>query len=198
MAFSIRSGSGAPEGAAARDRRGPRGSRGFSLPVVLILVVGASYGGGRLELNAHYTARRDREEELLFRGAAYVKAIKSFYTAEKEPTRQRLPSGLDELFKDPRVQHRRHIRAVYKDPMTGKEFKVLKRAEGIAGVSSASMEAPLRLVDFGEELGLTEGAKTYSEWIFEAKLDNANTPGGPVGPTPVGPTPMGPTGPTRR
>lgn len=187
MAFRTRSGDGAPKrGGKQKVGKAPKGSRGFSLPVVLILTVAASYGASRLELNAYYVAQREREEELLYRGAAYVKAIKSFYAAETDAAKRRLPGNLDELVKDPRVQHRRHIRAMYKDPITGQDFKVLKRPEGISGVSSSSSAAPLRRVDLGEDLGLTEGAKSYSEWIFEIKLETANTP--VKGPTPAGPT----------
>jgi hypothetical protein len=188
MAFRIRSG----ERAAGR----PRGSRGFSLPIVMIMTAVASYGASHLEVSAQYRAHREREEELLFRGAAYVRAIKSFYAAEADANKKRLPGSLDELVKDPRAQNRRHLRALYLDPMTGKEFKVQKRPEGIVAVASSSEAAPLKRVDFAEDLGLAEGARRYNEWIFEAKLETAGKPGGtPIGP--VGPTPAAPPAPRR-
>lgn len=170
MAFRIRNG----ERAAAR----PRGSRGFSLPIVMIMTAVASYSASRLEVSAQYRGHRDREEELLFRGAAYVRAIKSFYTSETAPGKKRLPGSLDELVKDPRAQNRRHLRALYPDPMTGREFKVQKRPEGIVAVASSSEAAPLQQVDFAEDLGLTEGARHYNEWIFEAKLGTPSKQGG--------------------
>lgn len=200
MAFPMRNGETA-------GRRAVRGSRGFSLPVVLIMTVVASYSASRMEISAEYRARRDREEELLFRGASYVRAIKSFYAAEADPAKKRLPGSLDELVKDPRAQNRRHLRALYLDPMTGKEFKVQKRPEGISAVASSSDAAPLRRVGFLDDLNLSEGAKSYSEWIFEAKLEGAAvTPGGGGGgfgpapnrllPPPM-PTPVIPPGPRR-
>jgi hypothetical protein len=177
MGFRIRNG----EQAVGR----PRGSRGFSLPVVMIMTAVASYSASHLEVSAAYRSHRDREEELLFRGAAYVRAIKSFYAAEADARKKRLPGSLDELVKDPRAQNRRHLRALYPDPMTGKEFKVQKRPEGIVAVASMSEASPLKRVDFSEDLGLAEGAKSYKEWIFEAKLEGAGQPG--PGGTPVVP-----------
>jgi hypothetical protein len=187
MAFCIRNGE--------RMAGQPRGSRGFSLPIVMIMTVVASYSASRLEVSAQYRAHREREEELLFRGAAYVKAIKSFYAAETDAAKKRLPGSLDELVKDPRAQNRRHLRVLYKDPMTGQDFKVLRRPEGIVAVASTSGAAPLRRVEFADDLTLTEGAKSYREWVFEAKVETAAArPGGmPVGPTPGRPvTPISP------
>jgi len=61
--------------------------------------------------------RRDQEEELARRGDQYVRAIRRFYRKFG-----RYPTSLDEL-KD--TNHLRFLRREYKDPITGKEFKLL-------------------------------------------------------------------------
>jgi len=61
--------------------------------------------------------RRGQEEELIRRGDQYVRAIRRFYRKFG-----RYPTSLDEL-KD--TNHLRFLRREYKDPITGKDFKLL-------------------------------------------------------------------------
>ena len=61
--------------------------------------------------------RRDQEEEMIHRGDQYVRAVRRFYRKFG-----RYPTSLDEL-KD--TNHLRFLRREYKDPVTGKEFKLL-------------------------------------------------------------------------
>src|SRR5436190_654628 len=94
---------------------------------------------------AHETTWRvvqtDREAELLFRGFAYRSAIENFYKANGA-----YPRALEDLVKDPRSPGRRHLRALYPDPMAKGEKKewMLVRAKdgGIAGVVSTGEGEP--------------------------------------------------------
>src|SRR5262245_42824383 len=56
--------------------------------------------------------KRDREEELIFRGEQYVEAIRRF-----QNKRGALPVNLEDLHKKPET----FIRQLYKDPMTKNE-----------------------------------------------------------------------------
>lgn len=111
--------------------------------------------------------RADREAELLFRGLAYRNAIRSFHQANGA-----FPRSLEDLLKDPRsASGRRHIRALYRDPMSQdkkQEWRLIRAIDGgIAGVSSASREEPLKQVNFPKELEKFTGANAYAEWLFE-------------------------------
>jgi type II secretory pathway pseudopilin PulG len=64
-----------------------------------------------------FQVKRDREEELVHRGVQYSRAIRRFVKKTG-----RFPSSLDELTG---TGERRFIRKLYKDPITGKDFKLL-------------------------------------------------------------------------
>jgi type II secretory pathway pseudopilin PulG len=110
--------------------------------------------------------RADREAELLFRGQAYRSAVRSFYQSNGA-----FPRSLEDLLKDPRSASKRHIRALYGDPMSKdekQEWRLVRAAGGgIAGVASTSNDEPLKQANFPRDLEKFTGAKSYSEWVFE-------------------------------
>jgi len=108
----------------------------------------------------------DREAELLFRGLAYRSAVRSFHLANGV-----FPRTLEDLEKDPKSAAKRHIRRLYPEPMAKDakgEWRIVRAIDGgIAGVSSASSDAPLKQANFPLELEKFTGAQSYAEWIFE-------------------------------
>ena len=146
-------------------RTPPAGSPGYTFPLMLIIVAAMAFGATRLDLAQSYRLKRDKEAELLFRGLAFKRAIKEFYSKNN-----RYPRQLKELANDRDSSKRRFIRQVYKDPMTGGDFKLILGSEGvIMGVVSSSKDVPFKKVDFEKELENFEKAKTYADWKFEAK-----------------------------
>lgn len=111
----------------------------------------------------------DREAELLFRGQAYQRAIRSYYEAGN-PIKS-YPRNLEDLLKDPRFSNRRFLRALYPDPLAKDdkgEWLLVRAADGgIAGVASSSKDEPLKTANFSRGLERFVGAKTYAEWTFE-------------------------------
>jgi len=90
--------------------------------------------------------QRDREEELIHRGVQYTRAIRTF-------TRKfgHYPANLDELQSS---NGQRFLRRKYKDPITGKDFKLLHFADvqlsngpGVAAFSLASQPAGTQAPD---------------------------------------------------
>jgi hypothetical protein len=149
----------------------PSGSDGYTFPFALVILSAIAFGASRMELATSYRLKRDGEEELLFRGRAYMQAIQAFYSADRIVQRKRYPRSLDELISDPRFQGRRYIRQRYKDPITGHDFQLLLNADGtIYGVASSSHDSPFRTTGFEAELSNFQNAKDYSEWRFDAKL----------------------------
>jgi len=82
----------------------------FMMALILIGLLGAFESiSGQL--------RRDREEEMIHRGAQYARAIKKYYRKFSN-----YPSSFEQL---ENTNHLRFLRKRYKDPMTGKDFRAL-------------------------------------------------------------------------
>ena len=145
-----------------------RGQAGYTFPLMLVILAALAFGAGRLELSQSYRLKRDKEDELLFRGLEYLRAIRAFQAATA--TEKRYPRKLGELVSDTRAQGRRFIRQLYKDPMTGRDFDLIMTPEGtISGVVSSSKGIPLRKVDFDKDLEGFEKASSYAGWRFDGK-----------------------------
>ena len=111
------------------------------------------------------SASREREAELLFVGNQYRKAIERYYL--QGPQRQ-YPRSLEDLLKDPRQPGTvRYLRRLYLDPITEKEFVLVKAPDGgILGVQSESEAAPMKTANFKLRDRTFDGAQKYSDWKF--------------------------------
>jgi len=137
--------------------------RGFSYMVVLAAVVIIGIVVEVARVSTWRLLQVDREAELLFRGKAYRAAVQGFYQSNGA-----YPRSLEDLLQDPRSPNKRYLRARYLDPMTKKEWTLVRAVDGgIAGVASASRDEPMKRANFPTELEKFSGAKSYSEWIFE-------------------------------
>jgi hypothetical protein len=116
--------------------------------------------------------KRDREKELLFRGAQIRDAI----TDWNKPVAGRQPmplKDLKDLLKDPRsTSNVRYLRKLYTDPITNKEWTVLSDPQkGIIGVASISDDLPIKqdFTDYPKdspEFAMFGAKLKYSEWAF--------------------------------
>jgi type II secretory pathway pseudopilin PulG len=154
-----------------------RNSRGFSYIALLvaIVIIGISLGAaGKYWQNVML---RDKEEEMLFRGNQYRRAIERYYSAI--PGRLQYPQNIDDLLMDTRTPTgKRHLRQKYKDPMTGEDFVEIRdaRTNGIIGVQSKSDKEPLKKDNFPPAYQDLAGKTKYSEWLFVANTSTANQP----------------------
>ena len=188
-----------------------RSRAGFTYIAALAFIVIMGIMLGAVGQSWQSIMKRDREEELIWRGTQYRDAIERWYKVKLRPA---VPlRDLKDLLKDPTsVANVRHLRRLYKDPLTDKEWQVIKDPnKGIIGVASVSEAEPLKQANFPEEFKEFEGKKKYSEWQFVYKqqqpgakpgtsstvtgLPGLSTPGGstPGGGTPGGGTPGGGT-----
>lgn len=113
--------------------------------------------------------KREKEEELIFRGDTLRDAIASYYESAPQGRAKSYPSSLKDLLKDPRFPTlKRHVRKIYRDPMTkeGQWGLVLDSRGGIKGVFSLSKEAPLKRAGFPKEYSHFQKAKSYRDWKF--------------------------------
>lgn len=139
---------------------------GFTYAAVLAAVVIVGIAAEIAHLSTTRIVQAERETELLFRGQAYQRAIASYHRANGV-----YPRALEDLLDDRRSPARRHIRALYPDPMAreaGAGWRLVRSADGgIGGVASGSGDRPLKAAHFPVGLEGFAGAAAYSEWVFE-------------------------------
>jgi type II secretory pathway pseudopilin PulG len=142
-----------------------RRAGGFTYLSVLFIVAILTAGLALIGEVWHTSAMREKEADLLFAGNQYRKAIARYYLSG--PQRQ-YPRALDDLIKDPRRPGaERYLRKLYPDPVTGKEWILVKAPDGgILGVHSASEDKPFKTARFKVRDASFEGAQKYSDWKF--------------------------------
>ena len=144
--------------------------RGFTYLGFLLFVALAGAGLAAYSELASHAAQREKEAELLFRGEQYRDAIASYYKKE-----QRYPMPV------------RHLRRLYKEPITGQDEWGLVEAPGggVMGVYSPSEDAPIKSGNFSVGNQEFAEAAKYADWKF------IHSPPGlpPPPPSPGGPKP---------
>ena len=135
--------------------------------IILVTVIGM-VGAASLKIGS-LMQRAAAEEELLFIGAAFSDALRS-YAAATPPGQPQQPPTLQELLKDPRFPGtRRHLRKMFVDPITGKaEWGVMYIGDkqGVLGVYSLSNAAPLKVGNFDARFLNMENKTRLSDWKF--------------------------------
>jgi len=140
--------------------------------------------------------RREREQELIHRGAQYARAIRRYYRKAGN-----YPTSLEQL-ED--TNHIRFLRKRYKDPMTGKDFRALHFGDvqlslklpgmatgpGVAvGPAAANQPTPMASPS---PAGSTTDASNAAQNSTPGQPGSSSQPSSPF----VSPSQMGGTGPT--
>lgn len=115
----------------------------------------------------HQDSQRNKEQELLFVGDAYRRAIQSYYDESPNGNKQ-YPQKLEELLLDKRFPSvKRHIRILYPNPIT-KDYSwmLIKQADRIKGVTTKSEQVPIKTAGFPKVYEEFSKAKTYADWKF--------------------------------
>lgn len=163
---------------AAECRRG--GSAGFTYIGLLILIAMMGFALTVVAEVWQTVQQRDKEEELLFVGNQFRRAI-AMYSANGG----QYPHQLEDLLKDPGFPGvRRYLRQIYRDPITGRAEWGLLKPDGnsIVGVYSLSNAEPLKQGGFSLADHSFEAQKKYSEWVF---ISGGAQGGAPASMTPV-------------
>jgi type II secretory pathway pseudopilin PulG len=155
------------------------GERGTALLTLLVMVVVLGLAASMAGQSLRALMQREREDELLWRGLQYRRAISSYYHV-RHGAQQMYPAALEDLLLDPRAASKvRHLRRLYNDPMTGKDWEVIRDpAERIIGVSTSSTLAPFKQTGFPVGLESFEGKSSYSDWQFVFEPGEKQTPPG--------------------
>ena len=105
----------------AKTRRVPRPEQGYVLLTLLLIMAVMGIVAATLVTDLKFEIQRDREEEMIHRGVQYSRAIRAYYKKFG-----RYPATLENL---ENTNQMRFLRKRYKDPLTGKDFKVLHYGE---------------------------------------------------------------------
>lgn len=163
-----------------------RSQRGMALFTVLLAIMVIGLMLSLAGQTWSEVMQREREEELLFRGEQYRRAIESYYLTGHGGMGN-YPRTLEDLLKDPRsLETKRHLRKLYLDPFTNEEFELISAGGGVTGesataqsvdrikgVRSSSSLKPFRQDGFPEEYATFKGATSYSKWEFLYTPKNA-------------------------
>src|SRR5262249_41911762 len=100
-----------------RSKRPNCGEHGYVLLVLLLVVAMLVIAAAVAAPTIAFEIKRDREEELVHRGVEYSRAIQRFVKANR-----RYPLNPEDLQS---VGGVRYIRKLYRDPITGGDFRLL-------------------------------------------------------------------------
>jgi type II secretory pathway pseudopilin PulG len=138
----------------------------YLMALMIIMIMGIMLGA--VGQSWKTMMQREREEELLFRGAQIKNAITRWYTPRGAQPPATPLRDLKDLLRDPRSTTTfRYLRRLYTDPITGKEWTIISDAnKGIIGVVSSSPLTPLKKDGFPDDLPDFAGKQHYSDWRF--------------------------------
>lgn len=144
-----------------------RKETGFSYLIVMFAVAVAAVVATRAMEGNAATQRVVSESELLYIGAIYREAIRSYHDLSPGVVPE-YPESLDDLLEDKRMSNlRRHLRKKMRDPITGQEKWGEIRIDGrIVGVYSLSTRQPQKQGGFNTEDADFANARTYQDWKF--------------------------------
>ncbi|MBI5752944.1 MAG: type II secretion system protein [Hydrogenophilales bacterium] len=165
--------------------------RGFTYLALLFMVaiMGAVLGATAVVWRT--MNQRDKEQELLFIGHEYRRAIGLYYERTPGAAKQ-FPKKLEDLLEDKRqTTLTRYLRKRYNDPFSaGKEWGLAPGPGGtIMGVYSLSDKAPIKTGNFDEDDKDFADAASFQDWKFVYQAQAASTAPIPVTPTAASPSP---------
>jgi type II secretory pathway pseudopilin PulG len=151
-----------------------RRQRQYGATYLLMLFAVAALGLGLAAFGSLWAtqAQRERESELLFIGGEFARAISRYRAADPAGLGEG-PRDLRDLLLDPRQPFvLRHLRRLYRDPMTGEtDWIVERQGEYIVGVRSRSSRPALRSSGLPAwvSVGGSAGETRYSDWLFRGE-----------------------------
>jgi len=113
----------------ARSRTRPK-EEGYVLLTLLLMIAVILIMAATLVTSIKFDIRRDREEEMIHRGVQYSRAIRAYYKKFG-----RYPMKIEDL---ENTNQQRFLRKRYKDPLTGKDFKLLHFGEAKMSLNGMS------------------------------------------------------------
>lgn len=145
--------------------------RGLVLLAILLFILVATLAAGSMVQVYQTQTQREKEEQLLFVGDQYRRAIQAYFNTFPPGSARAWPPSLEVLLNDTRFPTPiQHLRRLYPDPMTGKaDWQLVTDGGGLSGVRSRSTLAPFKVSDFPEPYKNFENQTSYGDWVFSVK-----------------------------
>ena len=118
-----------------RRRLHRRREDGYVLLTLLLIVALMSMVALTVAVPIQFNLRRDREQEMIHRGVQYSRAIRNYYKKFG-----RYPTRLEDL---DNTNNLRYLRKHFKDPVTGKDFKLLHYGDPGVSLSGSVGSTPI-------------------------------------------------------
>lgn len=143
---------------------------GFTYIGILMIIAISGIALAGVGIVWHQQTQRENENELLYIGDQYRKAILSYY--ENNPTGiKQYPKELKNLETDDRFPDKKmhHLRRLYVDPVThGKPWGLVQQQGFIIGIYSTSKSVPIKKNGFSSPYEGFSEATNYEDWKFTA------------------------------
>jgi type II secretory pathway pseudopilin PulG len=141
----------------------------WTLMIVAFMGIGLAIGG---DLYAT-SLKREKEKELLFVGHQFRAAIARYLQANAGGVQGVYPASIDDLLKDPRFPGvQRHLRRLYRDPITGRsEWAPVMQNGRVVGVHSLSEQVPIKQDNFDDSDKSFRHKQRYADWKFTYPAD---------------------------
>jgi type II secretory pathway pseudopilin PulG len=145
--------------------------KGLVLLTVLVFILVTTMAASSLMVVYKTQLQREKEQQLLFAGAQFRKAIASYYNTIPPGGARSLPQSLEALVADNRFPKPiQHLRRIYVDPMTGvADWQLIRENGGIVGVKSQSNQPTIKKKGFPKGYEHFEDKALYSDWTFSAR-----------------------------
>jgi type II secretory pathway pseudopilin PulG len=141
--------------------------RGLMLVALLIFLAISAYTTLKTSEVWSTVIAREREQELLFVGDQYRRAIESYYNSSPPTEPKKLPGNKEDLLRDIRSGvTKRHLRKLYLDPINDSDFELLKSGGGISGIASFSADKKPVKQSFNPPYENFTKAQSYRGWKF--------------------------------
>jgi type II secretory pathway pseudopilin PulG len=144
---------------------------GVVLLSVLAFILVTTLAASSLVVSYTTQVQREKEEQLLFVGDQYRKAIGSYFNTVPPGGARSLPQSLEALLNDQRFPKPiQHLRRMYPDPITGRpDWQLVRENGGIVGIKSQSGKATVKKQGFAKGYEYLEGRELYSDWVFSIR-----------------------------
>jgi|SRR6185369_213018 len=141
---------------------------GLVLLAILVFILTTTLAASSLVVSYKTQLQREKEDQLLFVGTQFRKAIASYYNTIPPGGARALPQSLEALLNDHRFPTPiQHLRRIYADPMTGQpDWELVHDNAGIVGVKSRSIHKTIKKKGFAKGFEYLEGKELYSDWVF--------------------------------
>lgn len=144
-----------------------RAQQGFTFIGLMVIITVSGILLAATGVVWQQAVKRDKEQDLLYYGDQYRRAITQYYERSPSGIKQ-FPSSLEALVLDKRFpKPERHLRRLYANPITQDgEWQVIKVGGQIRGVATDSDVEPLKVSGFPDIYASFEKAQSYADWQF--------------------------------